>query len=252
MDESVTTPEGPVERWLPVVGYESYYEVSDFGRVKSLSRRTSNGQQRQGRILSQALTSFGHPMVSLCVDGAAKSYAIHQLVAKAFIGPYPDGMEVCHGANGRLDNRLSNLSYGTKRKNQGPDKVRDGTTNRGDQSACAILTEDIVRECRKRAAAGERCKDLAEVFGVARLTMWSALTGKNWFIVDTPTIPVLDRRGENHTLAKLTWEQVREIRRRGAAGEIHRTIAADFGISRRTAGKIISGTRWAESQTASK
>jgi len=46
-----------IEHWLPVVGFEDFYEVSDQGRVRSLDRisEMSNGRKRaiKGRILSQ-------------------------------------------------------------------------------------------------------------------------------------------------------------------------------------------------------
>jgi hypothetical protein len=45
-------------------------------------------------------------------------------------------------------------------------------------------------------------------------------------------------------LQKLHGEQVREIRSRAAAGEIHKLIAADFGIARNTVGQIVNGKTW--------
>jgi hypothetical protein len=52
-------------------------------------------------------------------------------------------------------------------------------------------------------------------------------------------------KGESHGRAKLTEADVVEIRRRLAAGELQRVIAADFGISRPVVGNIKTGQRWA-------
>lgn len=52
-------------------------------------------------------------------------------------------------------------------------------------------------------------------------------------------------RGEAQAMSKLTEEQVLEIRGRRLAGEFLKTIAADYGISRRTVGDIARGRRWA-------
>lgn len=54
-----------------------------------------------------------------------------------------------------------------------------------------------------------------------------------------------EQNGEKNDMAKLTAKAVREIRRRRRAGELLKTIAADFGVSDRTISKIARGTRWA-------
>ncbi|MDE4274744.1 HNH endonuclease [Phaeobacter gallaeciensis] len=50
--------------------------------------------------------------------------------------------------------------------------------------------------------------------------------------------------GSKHYAAKLTADDVLEIRRRAALGEFHRCIASDFGVSRKTVTGIVSGGRW--------
>lgn len=51
---------------------------------------------------------------------------VHVLVAAAFLGPRPDGMDIRHGPGGRLDNSPENLCYGTRKDNV-QDSVTDGT-----------------------------------------------------------------------------------------------------------------------------
>lgn len=51
--------------------------------------------------------------------------------------------------------------------------------------------------------------------------------------------------GERNGSAKLTVEQVSEIRRRASAGEVQRLIAADFGISQSHVSAIKRGRLWA-------
>lgn len=113
------------EIWKDVVGYEGIYDVSDKGRVRSLSRLNSIGRKLKGRILKQNPDGSGHLCVALH-NGKQKTRKVHQLVCEAFIGPRPEGKEVCHGPNGQLDNSTSNLCYGTHRENQ-RDMIRDGT-----------------------------------------------------------------------------------------------------------------------------
>lgn len=130
-----------VERWVPVDGYEGYYEVSDQGRVRSLDRvvpHSYRGQMRvRGRVLKANPDSWGHLQVLLCMGGVCRHRPVHKLVAEHFIGPCPDGLMVLHGAAGQRDNRVSNLSYGTAKQNI-LDKRRDGTDHNLNKTACPL------------------------------------------------------------------------------------------------------------------
>lgn len=123
------------ERWLPIVGYEGLYEVSDRGRVRSLDRiivggdKAGNRRERvqRGRVLRQTVCSFGYRRQELVKDGRRKSFAVHRLVAESFIGPAPsERHEVRHHPDpGPSNNQVSNLLWGTHSEN-----VRD-TVNGG-------------------------------------------------------------------------------------------------------------------------
>jgi len=123
------------ERWLPVAGYEGFYEVSDLARVRSLPRMTRHAGLKGGQILRTPLGNHGYPTVNLSVDGHRKVHLVHRLVAAAFLGPCPEGMEVRHldGNRGRCE--LSNLAYGTHSENE-LDKLRHGTHITGSREAC--------------------------------------------------------------------------------------------------------------------
>lgn len=123
------------ERWAPVRGYESLYDVSDLGRVRSLDRATV-GHLREtgtrcvrvirGRLLRTQALPAGYLQVGLFRDGVRRQVYVHRLVLSAFIGEPPPGHEVCHGPGGPADNRLANLRWGTHAENQ-QDIVRAGT-----------------------------------------------------------------------------------------------------------------------------
>lgn len=181
---------------MPLDGFEDFYEVSDLGRVRSLDRmtavRSSSGRSyvrlHRGRLLTACAGSSGYLLLSLSRttdDSAIRVSAnVHDLVLGAFAGPRPPGLEACHGPGGNLDNRLVNLSWGTHAKNTGPDKLRDGTLLYGSRHSRAKLTEEIVRECRMRYAAGESAPVLAREFEVNSGTMWLVVHGKTWRHVD--------------------------------------------------------------------
>ena len=79
------------ERWLPVVGWEGLYEVSDLGRVRSLPRNTT-----RGRVLRANPAANGYRQATVFRQGHPKSVYVHHLVAEAFIGPRPEGLEIRH------------------------------------------------------------------------------------------------------------------------------------------------------------
>jgi hypothetical protein len=127
------------ERWLPVVGFEGRYEVSDYGRVRSLLGR--------GRIMTQWRDAKrgGRFKVSLMLtDTSSRSLWVHRLVALAFLGPPAPDQEVAHWNGVATDNRLENLRWATRLENAA-DSKRLGTYS-GQRSSNAKLTDDEALE----------------------------------------------------------------------------------------------------------
>ncbi|MDO7847650.1 NUMOD4 domain-containing protein [Hymenobacter sp. M29] len=111
------------EEWTSVVGFDGYYEVSNLGRVKSCSRlvRTGGGGERLviPRILKAGLTTSKklsqYFLVNLSVDGVSKVQEVHRLVATAFLEE-THAHSVLHRNQNTLDNRKTNLYYGTQKE----------------------------------------------------------------------------------------------------------------------------------------
>ena len=105
------------EIWKPVRGYEGLYEVSNLGRVKSLSRITGS-IVRKDRIM--AIGKGGnnnYQIVQLTIDGNRKTYLIHRLVAEAFI-QNPDNLpQVNHKDENPTNNCVDNLEWCTAKYN---------------------------------------------------------------------------------------------------------------------------------------
>lgn len=117
------------ERWLPVVGYAGYYEVSNRGRVRSVARTVvySNGAVRkyQSKILCLKQDGKGRPQVGLSRDGLTQTKRVHHLVLEAFVGLRPPGTECCHADDYPGNNWDCNLSWGSRSDNMN-DRVRNG------------------------------------------------------------------------------------------------------------------------------
>lgn len=103
------------EEWRPVIGYEGLYEVSNFGRVRSLDRVVINKRglqiRRKGQIMKASPNYLGYMTTSLSCCGKYKTPPIHRLVAKAFI-PNPNNLpEVNHKDENKSNNRADNLEW---------------------------------------------------------------------------------------------------------------------------------------------
>lgn len=123
------------EEWRPIPGYEGFYQVSNLGRVRSLSRVTCYGRKMRGRILRQAVHPSGHLSVNLCADRSHRKGKVHQLVLFAFVGPPPPNCEALHGDGNPANNRIDNLTWGTRSENL-LDAVRHGTHFHAKKTHC--------------------------------------------------------------------------------------------------------------------
>lgn len=94
------------EIWKDIEGYESLYQVSNLGRVKSKCLKNE-------RILKTRKHPNGYEIVNL----KSKTYAVHRLVAKTFI-PNPNKYkEVNHKDENKLNNKIDNLEWCSRKYN---------------------------------------------------------------------------------------------------------------------------------------
>jgi hypothetical protein len=118
-----------IETWLPVVGHEGFYEVSDLGRVRRVARQITNACctfTAPCRILPTYKGGRANNYWRVMLNLPHQRFAyVHHLVLAAFIGPRPLDHVICHRNDDGHDNRLVNLYYGTTEDNQ-----RDAEANR--------------------------------------------------------------------------------------------------------------------------
>lgn len=94
--------EAPVEKWVPVQGYEEYYNVSSYGNIL--------GKKRE-RILKQGTNRYGYKYVTLSKEGAVKNKTVHRLVATAFIPNLDQKPQINHKNGIKTDNTVVNLEW---------------------------------------------------------------------------------------------------------------------------------------------
>lgn len=101
------------EIWKDIKEYEGLYQVSNFGRVKSLNyNRTQNE-----KILKPGNDCLGYYRVSLSKCGKAKTKAIHRLVAETFIDNPNRYNYINHIDCNKTNNNVENLEWCTQKHN---------------------------------------------------------------------------------------------------------------------------------------
>jgi hypothetical protein len=105
------------EEWKSVQDYESCYEISNLGRVKSLSRILKNNQFKKELIRTGGIDNKGYYSIILSKDGKNKRMAIHRLIALHFIDNPEDKCCINHIDGNRVNNSLSNLEWVTLTEN---------------------------------------------------------------------------------------------------------------------------------------
>ena len=109
------------ENWRPIKGYEGFYDISSFGRVKSIERKVSNGHGLvllHERFLKPNILAKGYFQVTLYNGKTRKCFQVHRLVAEAFIPNDNNYPQINHKNGNKQDNRVENLEWCDNSMNQ--------------------------------------------------------------------------------------------------------------------------------------
>jgi len=164
------------EEWRPVVGYDGLYSVSSLGSV----RRDVDQEGRPAPRLLRGQPVRGYLLVALSKAGFSKRYVIHRLVAVAFLGPIPDGMQVNHKNQRRGDNRLDNLEYTTASENIKHTYRMGRTPLRGDMNGRATITDAQALTIRSMFAEGVWQAEIGRRLSVSKWTVFNVIHRKTW------------------------------------------------------------------------
>ena len=109
------------EKWKSIKGFEEFYEVSNFGNIRSVDRiiTRSDGikQPKKGQIMNLRENEDGYLVVHLSKDGFNKYYFVHRLVAESFIENKQNLEEVNHIDFNRKNNNAKNLEWVSHKNN---------------------------------------------------------------------------------------------------------------------------------------
>lgn len=126
--------------WLPVPGFEGFYQASTTGYIRSVDRVVSVSNGRNRRLPGRLLTPYtvppsGYLMVDLRANGIKRRVTVHTLILETFVGPRPPDKECCHDDRDVTNNNIDNLAWGSHSRNM-LDKVRHGTHHCSNRERC--------------------------------------------------------------------------------------------------------------------
>ena len=214
------TEEGEV--WRPCPDFEHWYEVSNYGRVRSSARGV--------KILAHGNDSHGYLIVGMSKDGKRYAKTVHRLVCRAFHGePSLPGLEAAHLNGDRTDPRAENLAWVTKAENHRHMQIH-GTKPHGENHPRAKLNEKAVKEIY---LSDEPASVFAEKFGATVSAVDDIRAGKNWARVTASLTPP-ERTPGGKQKTKVDEALFLEAMEEGLGG---RRLARRFNISISTASK---------------
>jgi transposase len=244
-----------VERWAPIAGFESLYEVSTKGRVRSLGRtitaQTKNGtheRRYRASIVAQTINTprreghYKRMQVKLNKDNKTCTFNVARLVANAFIENPSNLPFVLHLDDDATNNNVENLEWGDHAENvkQAADRHR---YRYGQEHHAARLSDISRRLAWEMLRDGFSVKEVAKHFKVKYQIISDINQGK------CKGFPALKRpkqlpKGSSSAQSKLNESQVIQIKRLLALKIKQREIAQRFGVGQTTIAAISTGANW--------
>jgi hypothetical protein len=116
-----------------------------------------------------------------------KQFRAHRVMYEAVKGSIPKGLVVMHSCDNPSCVNPDHLQIGTNKDNS-QDMIKKGRKHlifggenqRGEKNGRALITEDDVREIRKRHANGERQVDIAIDYGLTQIGVSKITTRRTW------------------------------------------------------------------------
>lgn len=237
-----------MEKWKPVLGYEDIYEVSNLGRIKSLSRPTTNKIQPfvPERILKTRIGKTGYEIVGLSKDGKQQTCKVHRLVASAFCDNPLNKPHINHKNGLKTDNNSSNLEWVTASENA-LHALSLGLfqPSAGENSKAAKITAKQANYVREQILNDIPLNEISASTNIPLNIVSSIRLGKTWVTASTPEIVQKCReykkpRSLYHSI-KHSEDFVLSIISRLLAGESVSSIARSLKLQRRYVSLINNG-----------
>lgn len=158
------------EEWRPIPTLNGY-EASSLGRIRKIQILTPSTLKRPA----------DYPRVHLSKGGTNRKYMVHRLVAAAFLGPIPHGLQVNHKDGNKRNAAPENLEYVTISENhKHAYRVLGKRPNKGSRHGMARIDETKAASIHAMRQSGQPLETIAQRFDVSIATVSMICRGRTW------------------------------------------------------------------------
>lgn len=175
-----------MEIWKDVKGFEGIYQISNYGNLKSLERKTFNKgtccyNLIKEKILKKATDKDGYVKYCLFLKGNRENKSAHRLVALAFIENPENKPQVNHIDGNKKNNHVSNLEWCTASENSNH-ALNMGLSYQkpGEGHHMSKLTEKEVIVIRELYKNNTTQKEISFLFNVSQTQIYRIVNKKSW------------------------------------------------------------------------
>ena len=182
----------------------SNYEVSNLGRIKAIERKYWNHKNKSFSIKKEVIKKIstnntkGYCRVILSKDGKNKTYAVHRLVAQAFIENKLNKSQVNHINGIKTDNRVENLEWVTASENviHSINVLKNVNHLYGEESKLSVLKEKDVFEIVKLLKT-KNALEISKIYNVKPTTITEIIARRSWKHLDLDIPNKIERSSMN-------------------------------------------------------
>lgn len=181
-NKAISTPKG-----FKIIPTFERYAINKDGEVFSL---ISNKMKKSW------INMHGYKEIGLQNDkGKTVFRRLHVLLALTFIGPRPENFDVCHNDGNKLNNKLSNLRYASKKDNMNDKLIHGNSPTNEKNSNCILSSADVCnikKEYKRVSYCKSNSKELAKKYGVSRQTITDIVGGRARKYLDAEILQILE------------------------------------------------------------
>jgi len=179
------------EQWKTIPGFSGIYQISNYGKVKSLNHKVyhSDGKNRiqKGRVLKQFQRGKGYKKdngylsVSLTFNGKKNTFSVHRLVALAFVENPKGKPQVNHKDGNKQNNLYTNLEWVTNRENLIHAYNNNLISiNYGEKHHMSKLSKKDVLQIRSLSNNGVSGSDLSKKYKISQTSISNIINFKTY------------------------------------------------------------------------
>lgn len=172
----------PNEIWRAIKNYKGLYEISSYGRVKSLKRKTKTNIIKKDMILKINKRHTGYVQAKLCKNSKIYNPVVGRLVAEAFLDKPDYACVANHKDCVRHNNTVSNLEWITQSQNTRYAYLMGNKSQKGEKNNMAKLTLKKVKEIREFKKKNDHLSQqkIADHFSLKRENVKDIINYKTW------------------------------------------------------------------------